>query len=166
MSRNLCITTADGQTGHLIAELVLTDDAFASKLKSITCLSLHPEKCEDLKGLGAVIVPHKPGDLNALVASLKDSGSDTVLLIPPAHKNKVKIAEEMIKATREAGVPNTILLSSAGADLAERDQQPHLREFIDIEALFMETKGLSDTSAATSPCIIRYAPFAPVHAQP
>lgn len=166
MSRNLCITTADGQTGHLIAELVLTDDAFASKLKSVTCLSLHPEKCEDLKELGAVIVPYKSGNLKALVSSFKDSGADTVLLIPPAHESKVKLAVEMIKATREAGIQNTVLLSSAGADLAERDQQPHLREFIDIEALFMETKGLSDTPAATSPCIIRYAPFAPVHAQP
>ncbi|KZT74077.1 hypothetical protein DAEQUDRAFT_734930 [Daedalea quercina L-15889] len=155
MPRNLCITTTDGQTGHLISELVLTDDAFASKLTSVTCLSLHPEKCKDLKELGAVIVPHKPGNLRALVKSLKDSGADTVLLIPPAHEEKVKLAQEMILATREAGVPNTVLLSSAGADLAERDQQPRLREFIDIETLFMETKGLSETSAATSPCIIR-----------
>ncbi|KAH9842455.1 uncharacterized protein C8Q71DRAFT_732941 [Rhodofomes roseus] len=155
MSRNLCITSADGQTGHLIAELILTDDAFTSKVKSVTCLSLHPEKCNDLEDLGAVIVPYKPGNAAGLVQSLKESGADTILLIPPAHKQKVKLAEEMILATREAGVLNTVLLSSAGADLAERDDQPRMREFIDIEARFMETKGLSETSAATSPCIIR-----------
>lgn len=155
MSRKLCITAADGQTGHLIAELILTDEAFSGKIKELTCLALHPDKCEDLAELGAKVVPHKPGDVKGLTKSLKDSGADTILLIPPAHKNKLKLAQEMITATREAGVKNTVLLSSAAADLADEDKHPRLREFIKIEALFMEAKGLTTTEAGHSLVIIR-----------
>jgi len=155
MSRSVCITAADGQTGHLIAELLLTDDAFTSNLQSVTCLSLHPDRCQDLADLGASIVPHTPGDLSAIVQALQDSGADTILLIPPAHEQKLKLAEEMIIATRQAGLKNPVLLSSAACDLAEADEQPRLREFIKIETLFMESKGLPDTEAGTSPCIIR-----------
>ncbi|KDQ64266.1 hypothetical protein JAAARDRAFT_52240 [Jaapia argillacea MUCL 33604] len=155
MSRKLCITSADGQTGHLVAELILTDPNFSSKIAELTCLTLHPEKCKDLAEQGAVVVPFKPRDHKGLVASLKKSGADTIFVIPPAHKDKVKLAKEMIMATREAGVKNAVLLSSAACDLAEVDVQPRLREFVDIEALFMESKGLDTTDAGHSPCIIR-----------
>ncbi|TFK55473.1 NAD(P)-binding protein [Heliocybe sulcata] len=155
MSRKLCITSADGQTGHLIAELILTDDTFSSKIAELTLLALHPEKCQDLADLGAKVVPHKPGNVKALTQSLKESGADTILMIPPAHKQKLKLAEEMLTATREAGVNNTVLLSSAGADLGEDEQHPRLREFIKIESMFMESKGLDTTPAGNSPCVIR-----------
>ncbi|EMD37646.1 hypothetical protein CERSUDRAFT_136344 [Gelatoporia subvermispora B] len=155
MSRKLCITAADGQTGHLTAELLLTDDTFRSRIAELTCLALHPEKCDDLEKLGAQIVPHKPGDVQGLVKALKESGADTILLIPPAHKDKLELAQEMIRATREANVKSNVLLSSAAADLADPTKQPRLREFIEIEAEFMRSKGIPETSAGHSPCIVR-----------
>lgn len=42
MSRNICISAADGHTGHLIAELILTNNDFKSKVDSVSVLSLHP----------------------------------------------------------------------------------------------------------------------------
>lgn len=51
---------------------------------------------------------------------------------------------------------NLIFLSSAGADYAERDKQPRLREFIDLETLVMQPKGDPSTGdTGHSPCIIR-----------
>lgn len=49
-----------------------------------------------------------------------------------------------------------VFLSSAGADYAEKDKQPRLREFIELEHLAMSAK--SDESAGStghSTCIIR-----------
>jgi hypothetical protein len=42
MTRNICITAADGHTAFLIAELILTNDDFSSKVDSVSVLSLHP----------------------------------------------------------------------------------------------------------------------------
>lgn len=42
-----------------------------------------------------------------------------------------------------------LFIGSAGCDLAEREQQAQLREFIDLEALVMSTKG--DPSTVTGP---------------
>jgi hypothetical protein len=52
----------------------------------------------------------------------------------PAHKEKFDVTVELINATRKANIPNVLFISSADADLAERDKQPHLREFIDLES--------------------------------
>ncbi|KAH7926696.1 NAD(P)-binding protein [Leucogyrophana mollusca] len=153
MSRTICITSADGQTGHLVAELLL--EQFSTEFKQLCCLALNPDKCEDLKRLGAQVIPHKPKDRDGLVHALKSTGADTIFLIPPAHKNKLSLAKEMIDATYEAGIKNTVLLSAAGADLAEEKKQHQLRQFIHIEAEAMKLRYLPDTEAGTSQCIIR-----------
>jgi uncharacterized protein YbjT (DUF2867 family) len=90
-----------------------------------------------------------------MVNTLKQSGCDTVCLIPPAHKEKFDITVELISATKKANVPNCLFISSAGCDVAERNKQPHLREFIDLEALVMSAKGDKSTPLGHSPCIIR-----------
>jgi len=61
MSRQLGITSADGHTGFLIAELILTDPNFAEKIGSLTCPSIHPnaDSCKGLTKLGAKVVLHK-----------------------------------------------------------------------------------------------------------
>ncbi|GLA08675.1 hypothetical protein AnigIFM60653_010471 [Aspergillus niger] len=157
MSRSLCITSADGHTGFLIAELCLTDPNFANKLGSVTCLSLHPnaDSCKELTKLGAKIVSHKPGRLRDTVSTLKSIGADTMCLIPPAHQDKFNITVELIEAAKKANIPNVCFISSAGCDLAERDRQPRLREFIDLEAMFMSSKGDPSTSTGHSPVIVR-----------
>jgi uncharacterized protein YbjT (DUF2867 family) len=157
MSRNICITAGDGHTGFLIAELLLTDDTFSKKLTSVSVLSLHPTsaRAKELGHMGATIIPHHPGRERAMVQTLKQSGCDTVCLIPPAHKDKFDITSELVTATKKAGIPNVLFISSAGCDLAERDKQPHLRSFIDLETLVMSAKGDKNTPTGHSPCIIR-----------
>lgn len=157
MSRNVCITAVEGQTGFLIAELLLTDEQFKKQIDSLTGLTMDPSsaKAKELQGLGAVIVPHKPGRERDVVATLKKTGCDTICLVPPAHKDKLDIAHELTSAAKKAGVSNVLLISSAGCDYAERDKQPRLREFIDLEAMVLEVKGDPSTKLGHSPCVIR-----------
>jgi hypothetical protein len=42
MSRKLIITAVDGQTGNLIAQLLLTDSDFLNKIAEITGLAMNP----------------------------------------------------------------------------------------------------------------------------
>jgi hypothetical protein len=157
MSRNICISAADGHTGFLIAELILTDNNFSQKVDSVSVLSLHPSsaRAKELTQLGAKVIPHKPGREREMIKTLKDSGADTVCVIPPAHKDKFDITAELITATKKANVPNVLFISSAGADLAERERQPRLREFIDLETLALAAKGDKSTATGHSPCVIR-----------
>jgi len=80
-----------------------------------------------------------------------------MFIIPPATKDKFKIVEEVVSAAGKLkSVQNVVLLSSAGCDVAERDKQPGLRQFIDMEALVMNAKGETAMgSTGHSPCIIR-----------
>lgn len=157
MVRNVAITAIDGNTGFAIAELLLTDETFSSKLSSVIGLSLSPKstRAREIEKLGAKVIPHKHGREREMVKLLKDSGADTICLIPPAHSEKYDITAELITAAGKANVPNVLFLSSVGADLAERNRQPHLREFVDLESLVLAQKGESTTSTGHSPCIIR-----------
>lgn len=161
MSRNVCITAVEGNTGYLIAELLLTDETFSKAVNTVTGLTMNPdaERCKDLSNLGVSIVPHLPGRKAALVSMLLNSKADTICLVPPAHGDKIDITQELIDATKEANIPNAVFLSAAGCDMAERDKQPRLREFIDLEAHFMQAKGDVSTKAGHSPVIIRFVWF-------
>ncbi|KAF2271451.1 NAD(P)-binding protein [Westerdykella ornata] len=156
-TRNICITAADGNTGFLIAELILTDDTFKTKVDSLSVLALHPTsgRAKELAQLGAKVIPHKPGRMRDMVTTLQQSGCDTICLIPPAHKEKYDITVELANAAKKANVPNVLFISSAGCDLAERDKQPHLRQFIDLETLVLSAKGEGSTPLGHSPCVIR-----------
>lgn len=160
--RNVCITAVDGQTGYLIGELLLTDPAFSKKIDSLVGLSIHPTspKCKELGKLGAKIVTHKPGKAKEMVKTLKETGCDTLCLIPPAHKDKYDIAQELIEAAKKANVPNVCFLSSAGCDLADPQKQPRLREFIELEARVLVAKGLPETALGSSPVVIRAGYYA------
>jgi hypothetical protein len=155
--RKICITAVDGQTGFLIAELLLTNPDFKSKFTSVTGLSLHPDspKCAELKKLGAEIIPHVPGRAREMVKVLKQSKADTICLIPPTHSDKYDVTMELVEASKKAGVPNVCLISAAGADMADEKKQPRLREFIHIENAVMATKGDTTTETGHSPVVIR-----------
>lgn len=157
MSRNICITAVDGHTGFTICELLLTNETFKKKFGTLTGLSLKPNAphCKELAKLGAKIVPHKPGRMKDMVATLKQTGADTLCLIPPAHQDKYDMTVELIEAAKKASVPNIAFISSAGCDMAEKDKQPRLREFVELEALAMSTKGDSSTATGSSPVVIR-----------
>lgn len=157
MTRKVCITAADGETGFLIAELLLTDDAFKKQIDSLVGLTLHPTsaKSKELGKLGATVVPHKPGREKEMVKVLQQTGCDTICLIPPAHKDKTDITLELINAAKKAKLQNVLFISAAGCDIAERNKQPRLREFIDLETLVMQTKSDPSTDLSESPCILR-----------
>ncbi|KAG1858057.1 hypothetical protein DFJ58DRAFT_312388 [Suillus subalutaceus] len=159
MSRSICITAADGQTGHLITELLLSNQ-FRPKFKELFCVTLHPEKCEDLETMGAKIIAHKHSDPAGLVQSLKESGADTIFMIPPAHAHKLRLARDVLKAVAAADIKNTVLLSAAGTDLAEEKAQPHIRQFTKIETEMMHLRYTGGTEAGTSQCIIRAGYYA------
>lgn len=158
MSRNVCITAVEGHTGFLIAELLLTNDLFKKEIGSVVGLAIDPNAphCKELAGKGATIMPHKPGRVREVVSTLQKTKADTLCLIPPAHGSKADVTYELIEASKRAGIRNVCFLSAAGCDLAERSTQPRLREFIDLEAEFLKTKGDPNTSPLYSPVVIRW----------
>lgn len=157
MSRNVCITAAEGHTGFAIAELLLTHASFSRKIDSVTALTMDPSspKAKELQSMGAKVVEHVPGRQRVVTKLLKDTGCDTICLIPPAHAEKFDICAELIHAAKKAGVPNVCLISSVGCDYADPHKQPRLREFIDLEALTLSAKGDASTPTGTSPVVIR-----------
>jgi uroporphyrinogen-III synthase len=157
MSRNLCITAVDGQTGHLIAELLLTDPNFSKCFRSVVGLALNVEHAhvQHLESLGAAIVPHQPGRERVMTKQLKDMGIDTICLIPPTHPDKYDITFELINAAKKANIPNVCFISAAGADLADPKKQPRLSEFIALEHLVLASKGVTTTNTGHSPVVIR-----------
>jgi nucleoside-diphosphate-sugar epimerase len=157
MTRNICITAVDGQTGFLIAELLLKEGKFFKQITTVTGLTMHPSspKAQELESLGVKIVAHTPGRERAVAKTLTEVGCDSICLIPPTHKDKFEITQELINATKRAGVPNVLLISSVGCDYADPAKQPRLREFIDIESLMLSSKGDPGTLTGHCPCVIR-----------
>lgn len=157
MSRNLAITAADGQTGHLIAELILTNEDFSNKINSLTATSLYPEseRVKELEKKGANIVGITAGDKVGIVKAFRDANIDTICLIPPASPKKHELTVEMLEAAKEAGVQNVLFLSAAGCDMADEEKQPHLREFIHLESLVLECKGDVEVKTGHSPAVLR-----------
>ncbi|KAJ4861394.1 nmrA-like family domain-containing protein [Trichoderma breve] len=157
MSRNICITAVDGQTGFLIAELLLKEGKFARQISSLTGLALDPSspRAQELTELGGKVVHHQPGRERVVVKALKEIGCDTICLVPPAYRDKLDITLELANAAKKAGVSNVLLISSAGCDYADSKKQPRLREFIDIESAVLATKGDAGTPLGHSPCVIR-----------
>lgn len=158
MPRNICITAVDGQTGFAVVELLLSSPDFSKKVNSVVGLTLHPQsaRAKEAKSLGVKIVPHAPGRESAMIKTLKDTHCDTICLVPPTHKDKFDITEELINATKRAGIPNVCFFSSVGCDYADPKRQPRLREFLDLETLVLASKGDSSTETGHSPVVIRY----------
>ncbi|KAJ0116937.1 hypothetical protein J7T55_003351 [Diaporthe amygdali] len=156
-TRNVCVTAVDGQTGFLIAELLLREGKFYKSISSLTGLTLKPSapKAGELEKLGAKIVEHIPGRERSLVQDLKKIGCDTICLVPPAHQDKLDLMTELTTAAKKAGVSNVLLISSAGADYATKEKQPRLREFIELESAVLSAKGDPNVPLGHSPCVIR-----------
>ncbi|KAK3382609.1 hypothetical protein B0T24DRAFT_714671 [Lasiosphaeria ovina] len=117
MSRIVCSTAVEGQTGFLIAKLLM----------------------KKLESLGAWSSP----------TSRAASGPSS----RPSSR-RYEITLELVLAAKKAGVPNVVLISSAGCDYADPVRQPRLRQFIDIETAVLSTKGDTGTATGHLPCII------------
>ncbi len=159
MPGNIAVTTAEGQTGHLLADLLLNGVAFKDKVSKLTLTTTNPDHAhikEFQKNSKVTVVPVQEGDSSSLAESLKSSGTEVILIIPPSTKDKLESTQMMVEATKEAGISNVVLLSSAGADMADPTKQPRLREFIDLEQMVFIAKGDTSTPTGHSPCVIRY----------
>lgn len=161
MSRNVCITAVEGNTGYLITKVLLTDPLFKKSVTQVTGLAINPQApaCQELAKLGAAIFQHKPGRVRDTVKILESTKADTLMLIPPAHVDKIDVSLEIIEAAKRVNIGNVCLLSAAGCDVADREAQPRLREFIDLEVALMKLKGNKSTKTGLSPCIIRSVPL-------
>ncbi|KAK8013767.1 hypothetical protein PG991_009360 [Apiospora marii] len=156
MSRHVCITAVDGNTGYTIAELLLSDP-FKSKVGSVVGLALDDSasKAKEFTALGGKLVSHKPGRMRDMIKTLKETECDVLCLVPPAHRDKEDITEELIHAAKKANIPNVCMISSVGCDYADPKKQPHIREFIELESLFLSSKGDASTETGHSPVVIR-----------
>ncbi|KAL1741431.1 hypothetical protein HDZ31DRAFT_45457 [Schizophyllum fasciatum] len=156
-TRQILITAAEGQTGRLILELLSTDGNYSDKYAGLTALVFSEEAKASVEqeGFPVTVLVYDPKDEPTLVQAMENV--DTCLLIPPARKDKAQITKTLLTAAKKAkSVTNLVFLSSAGCDYAERDKQPRLREFIDLEKLAMEAKSDPSTGdTGHSPCIIR-----------
>jgi hypothetical protein len=158
MSRNICVTTAEGNTGFLIIKLLLTDPKFRKNVDRVTALAINTQSSyvQELEKLGAVIAQHRPGRVHDTAQVLRYTEADTLMLIPPAHVNKIDITLEILEAAKRVNIGNVCLLSAAGCDMADRDAQPRLGEFIELEVALMKMKGDPSTRTGYSNCIIRF----------
>ncbi|KGQ08928.1 hypothetical protein BB8028_0001g09530 [Beauveria bassiana] len=157
MTRKICVTAVDGQTGFAIAELLLQHRDFSRKADAVVGLALNAktDKAQELEAAGAQVVQHKPGRVREMVKVLRSTGCDTICLVPPAHHDKYDICVELVEAAKKAEIANVLLISSAGCDYATAEKQPRLREFIDLETLVLQSKGDASTPTGGSPCVIR-----------
>ncbi|KAF3390034.1 hypothetical protein DPV78_011533 [Talaromyces pinophilus] len=157
MSRNICVTTAEGNTGFLITKLLLTDPKFRKNVDRVTALAIDTQSpyVQELEKLGAVVAQHRPGRVLDTTQVLRYTEADTLMLIPPAHVNKIDITLEILEAAKRVNIGNVCLLSAASCDMADRDAQPRLREFIELEVALMKMKGDPSTRTGYSNCIIR-----------
>ncbi|BGP02879.1 hypothetical protein NBRC10513v2_006604 [Rhodotorula toruloides] len=154
--RVLAITAVDGFTGSAVLELLMSDNSYKGKISKIIGLTFGEPK-EDTKavldeyGVETALVDEMDED------KLKELGVDTLCLIPPARKDKAKLVKQILELGKKSkSVKNLVFLSSAGCDYAERDKQPHLREFIHLEVLAMAPKSDESTGeTGHSPCIVR-----------
>lgn len=154
-TRKILVTAGEGQTGRLLIDL-LVDETYRKKFHSLTALVFSEEARPVLAEYEDVqVLVYDPSDKQSLVSAMEQV--DTCMLIPPARKDKAKITRTLLEAAKKAKtVTNMVFLSSAGCDYAERDKQPRLREFIDLEHLAMQPKSDPSTGdTGHSPCVIR-----------
>ncbi|POY75876.1 hypothetical protein BMF94_0959 [Rhodotorula taiwanensis] len=153
--RVIAVSAAEGYTGSALLEL-LASDQFKDGYAKLVGLTFGEPK-EDTKAIleetGVETMMVDKVDEN----KLKELGVDTLCLIPPASKEKMELVKHVLELGKKAkSVQNMVLVSSAGADYAERDKQPRLREFIDLEVLAMQPKSDPSTGdTGHSPCIVR-----------
>jgi hypothetical protein len=93
--------------------------------------------------------------MSKMAEALDATGADTLCLIPPASEDRLDLTSELTDAAKQATVPNVCFISSSGCDLAERSQQPMLREFIDLKTRVLSSKCEPSTSTGHSPVVIR-----------
>jgi hypothetical protein len=117
MSRKLCITAVDGQTGYLIAKLLLTSGQFSNKIDTITGLSLDRQSPNGkaLSKLGVDIIHHVHGTEKKMVGILKTkSNADTICIASPTHLDKYQITPRAYCRNQEGWCAKYLLAELRG----------------------------------------------------
>lgn len=122
-SPSVLITSGSGFTAFYCARELINQ-----KLK-VTVITPNPDEAEDIKKLGAEVRKVEPNDTETLKSELKKV--DSVLMIPPASKDKLQVAKMTIDACSSAGVKNVIAVSTFGGITDKK--LPELQKFKQIE---------------------------------
>ncbi|GAA6040851.1 hypothetical protein JCM8097_007747 [Rhodosporidiobolus ruineniae] len=155
--RVIAVLSAEGYTGSSVIELLYSDGKYKGKFSKLVGVTFGEPVSQDVKDI------HSDYNVETVLIDdidedkIKELGVDTALVIPPARKDKLDLVKQFLELAKKAKtVKNVVLLSSAGADYAERDKQPRLREFVDLEVLAMQPKSDPSTGdTAHSPCVVR-----------
>ncbi|KAK8120276.1 hypothetical protein PG999_004396 [Apiospora kogelbergensis] len=76
-------------------------------------------------------------------------------LIPPARYDENEITGELLHAAKKANISNVCMISSIDCDCAVPKKQPHIREFIELESLFLYSKGDASMETGHSPVVLQ-----------
>ncbi|GAA5886322.1 hypothetical protein JCM6882_001604 [Rhodosporidiobolus microsporus] len=155
--RVIAVLSAEGYTGSSIIELLYTDGKYKGKFDKLVGVTFGDPVSPDVKQILEEYSVETTSIEEMDAEKIKSMGIDTALIIPPARADKYEQVKQFLELAKQAKtVQNVVLLSSAGADYAEREKQPRLREFIDLEVLAMQPKSDPSTEdTGHSPCVVR-----------
>ncbi|GAA5968448.1 hypothetical protein JCM11641_007641 [Rhodosporidiobolus odoratus] len=155
--RVIAVLSAEGYTGCAVIEELFSDGSYRNKFDKLLGITfgeaVSPDNKQILEDYSVETMSIDEVDEE----KIKSLRIDTALIIPPARKDKLDQVKQFLELAKKAkSVQNVVLLSSAGADYADREKQPHLREFIDLEVLAMQPKSDPSTEdTGHSPCVVR-----------
>ncbi|GAA5831974.1 hypothetical protein JCM11251_002769 [Rhodosporidiobolus azoricus] len=155
--RVIGVLSAEGYTGSAVIELLFTDGKYKGKFDKLVGITFGEPVSPDVKAIHEEYSVETMSIDEATEDTIKKAGIDTALIIPPARSDKLELVKSFLKVAKKAkSVQNVVLLSSAGADYADADKQPTLRQFIDSEVLAMQPKSDPSTEdTGHSPCVVR-----------
>lgn len=124
----IVVTTAESRTGDAIMQEA---ERLATQGGKLEFCGLYPTNVPPLQlQHGKTIQGDVPtASVEELAALLQ--GTQTIILIPPATKNKVELAAKLTQASVMAGVPNMILISDLRVN--QIPDEPSIAMFAEIE---------------------------------
>ncbi|KAJ3087883.1 hypothetical protein HK102_010078 [Quaeritorhiza haematococci] len=136
--------TADG----IIKEFLEGDSPFKQYIDQVT--TIYPSDVstqnDELINLGAKVLQMDTEKVDPSDMAKQLKGHDVAILIPPASSEKVKLANQLCRAVKDAGVKNIIIVSSCAANMIEK---PSLKMFKEIE------EGVKRELSDRTVCIVR-----------
>ncbi|CAG8486994.1 1518_t:CDS:2 [Ambispora leptoticha] len=135
MAPKIIVTAVDGWTGYEIVKHITTPD-LVNKFGEIYATSEGPETIADvaeLKQKKEVTFLEIDSSKNLSKMEEVFKKAEIAVLIPPAKTDKLQRSKNLIEACKTAGLKKVVLISMAAADVADKQKQPHIAEFQQIE---------------------------------
>ncbi|KAI8878433.1 hypothetical protein K501DRAFT_195909 [Backusella circina FSU 941] len=161
-SSNICvITNVDSLTGYALAYHILEkirnrqDTAANRRVRVLTRSRDSQLNLDVLKEMNAEVMEIDYNDENRVREAVRDARN--VILIPEQSRNRVREAENVIKAAKHTDVDHFVLVSITGVDCLEQRAQfghyPNLSEYYRIE------ERVKESFQGKKHCIIRHSVF-------